>query len=93
MIYSSVPTVMENYDFGGIAKCNSITGFLPAVGEMIGGCLAMQHGNIIKVGLITDLHFYEYPDEFMSILHKNFDKFNRGEKIEVSNTKNNLKIM
>ena len=34
MSYSNMPTTSENYDFGGIATCNSITAFLPAVGEM-----------------------------------------------------------
>ena len=50
MVYSNVPTTLENYDFGGIAKCNSITGFLPAVGDMLGGVIAIQHGKILKIG-------------------------------------------
>ena len=80
-----MPTTSVNYDFGGIATCNSITAFLPAVGEMQGGLVAIQHGNVLKLGLITDTHFYEYPDEFMYILHKNIDKFIKGEQICVEN--------
>ena len=58
MSYSNMPTTSENYDFGGIATCNSVTGFLPAVGEMQGGLVAIQHGSILKIGLITDTHYY-----------------------------------
>ena len=64
MTYSNMPTG-ENYDFGGIATCKSITGFLPAVGEMQGGIVAIQHGSILKIGFITDIHYYRQPDLFM----------------------------
>ena len=80
MSYSNMPTG-PNYDFGGIATCKSITGFLPAIGEMAGGLVAIQHGNILKYGLITDIHFYEYPDEFMELLNKNNFEFIEKGKI------------
>lgn len=40
MSYSNMPTG-PNYDFGGIATCKSITGFLPSIGEMAGGLVAI----------------------------------------------------
>ena len=83
MTYSNVPTTKEYFDFGGIATCNSVTGFLPPVGEMQGGLLAIQHGNTLKIGLCTDFHYYRRPDFFMSLLQRNIERFNRGEKLIV----------
>ena len=84
MTYSNVPTTQDNFDFGGIASCNSITGFLPPVGEMQGGILVMQHGSILKFCLCTDTHYYQQPDLFMKILHRNIDSFIKGQEIVVN---------
>ena len=84
MTYSNVPTTSENFDYGGIATCNSITGFLPPVGEMQGGLIAIQHGSILKIGLCTDTHYYRHPDLFMKILHRNINDFMAGKEINVS---------
>ena len=58
MVYSNMPTSTDNYNFGGIATCNSVTCFGPPLGEKHSCIMAIQHGNILKVGLMTDIHFY-----------------------------------
>ena len=53
MTYSNMPAPKSRYNYGGV-RCNSITAFLPAVGEMLCGIVACSHGNTMKFGLVTD---------------------------------------
>lgn len=41
----------------------------------MGGIVALQHGTIIKLGLIADYHNFDDPDEFMAILERNIEDF------------------
>ena len=67
MGYSNVPSPTQNYNFGG-KRCNDITVFLPSVGEVVCGLIAVSHGNTIKLGFHTDKHFVDDPQEFMNLV-------------------------
>jgi hypothetical protein len=69
MMYSNMPSPSVNYNFK-TAKCNSMTVFLPACGDLLCGLIAISHGKIMKLGLITDKAFIDNPDEFMGLLQK-----------------------
>ena len=64
MSYSNMPTSKEHWNYIG-SKCKSISAFLPGVGDMLGGFIAISHGNALRISLITDLHYIKYPDEFI----------------------------
>ena len=78
MSYSNMPTSKEHWDYIG-SKCNSISAFLPAIGDALGGFIAISHGNALRISLITDLHYIEYPDEFMSIFERKVNNFMMSE--------------
>jgi hypothetical protein len=67
--YSSILAPRERWDFG-VAKVNHISSFLPATGDLMFGIFVNIHGNVLKMSLIADTHYVEYPDEFMEILNK-----------------------
>lgn len=56
MTYSNVPGPAKPYNYAG-ATCNSITGFLPAVGDMLCGIVCISHAKVLKLGLITDTEY------------------------------------
>jgi hypothetical protein len=70
MSYSNMPSTKEQWEFAG-SKVKSISAFLPAVGDMLGGFVAISHGNSLSISLITDTHYIKHPDEFMAIFTKN----------------------
>ena len=69
MAYSNVPSPTQNYNFGGV-KCNNVTVFLPSSGDMMNGLIAVSHGQVIKLGFITDKHYIDDPQKFMALMHK-----------------------
>lgn len=73
MAYSNMPQTKSRYNFGGV-RVNSMTAFLPAVGEMKCGITAVSHGNTTKIGLISDKNSIQHPDEFMQILERQIFK-------------------
>ena len=77
MSYSNMPTSKEHWNYIG-STCNSISAFLPGVGDMLGGFIAISHGNALRISLITDLHYIKYPDEFMEIFERNVNSFISG---------------
>ena len=56
MTYSNVPSPVKNYVYCGY-KCNSWSGFLPAVGDMMCGFAVVSHGTIIKGALMSDIEY------------------------------------
>jgi len=66
MTYSNMPTTKKQWEFAGY-KVNSISAFLPSVGDMMCGFMAFTHGNALSITLITDTHYIKYPDEFMAL--------------------------
>ena len=83
MTYSNMPTSLKPYDYAGY-KCTSMTGFLPAVGDMLCGIVFTSHANVLKFGLITDTHYIEHPDEFMALMHRTIQDFLNREKTDNS---------
>ena len=77
MSYSNMPTTKTNWEFNG-STVTSISAFLPAVGDMLGGFVAISHGNSLSISLITDTHYIQYPDEFMSLFKNNVKRFIDG---------------
>ena len=74
-----MPTSKKQWEFAGY-KVNSISAFLPAVGDMLGGFVAISHGNALSISLITDTHYIKYPDEFMALFTQNVNRFIMGEE-------------
>ena len=74
MAYSNVPSPGINYNFGGV-RCNNVTVFLPSSGDMMCAIIAVCHGQILKIGFITDKHYIDDPEEFMGLLHKYIYQF------------------
>jgi hypothetical protein len=72
--YSGMPAPREGFNWYGV-KTKSFIVFMPAIGEQLCGILAIACNNIIQVSLITDIHYIEYPDEFMEILNRRFNQF------------------
>ena len=60
MTYSNMPSPTKNHNYNG-AICKSIFGFLPAVGDMMCGIVAISHGQVLKIGLITEKHYIQEP--------------------------------
>lgn len=54
MTYSNMPGPENNMTFNN-SKLNWLSAYLPAVGEMLCGMVAISQGKIMKVNLITDL--------------------------------------
>jgi hypothetical protein len=62
LVYSNLPSPKIRWNFGGI-RVKHLNVYLPAVGEMLCGIFAGNHGDILKICLITDKHYVEFPDE------------------------------
>jgi len=77
MSYSNMPSPTKNYNFAG-AKCNSMCGFSPAVGDMLCAFIVISHGQTLKVGFITDKHYVQDPDEFMGLFLEKLNQFMEG---------------
>jgi len=47
--------------------------FVPALGDIGTGISIMSHGNVIKIGCISDSSCIEDPREFIELIEKNYD--------------------
>ena len=54
--YSNMPTSKNQWEILG-SKIISISAFTPAIGDMLGGFVAISHGNALSISLITDTHY------------------------------------
>jgi hypothetical protein len=58
---------------------------------MLCGIVPTVCNNVVKVSLITDIHYIEYPEEFISILNqKYYDFIYNNQQERDSLVKNNL---
>jgi hypothetical protein len=83
LMYSNVPTAKEPWDFIG-SKTNSIRVFLPGVGDLHTGFIAVSHGNALTISLQSDMHYVKYPDEFIQIVGRNIDDFIANGSVKVA---------
>ena len=60
MCYSSFPGPRTGYNFGGTVLRDCV-GFAPAIGTASSGIMALSLGNVMKLGLISDLNNIENP--------------------------------
>ena len=74
MVYSNVPTCKDHWDYIG-SKCNNIRVFLPPVGDLQTGFIAVSHGNALTISLQSDLHYVKFPNELMQIVERNVNDF------------------
>ena len=74
MSYSNMPGPSKPFNFND-CTCNSLSVFLPAFDEQLCGITAWSVGNVLKVGLMSDYHYIEDPDEFMSIFESKMSNF------------------
>jgi hypothetical protein len=74
MTYSNMPCPEVPWKYDG-KKAKWVVSFLPAIGEMLCGMAAISHGSILKISLITDLQYIQYPDEFMDIMERKVQDF------------------
>ena len=86
MVYSNVPTNKEAWDFIG-SKCKNIRVFLPGVGDLHTGFIAVSHGNSITITMASDMHYVKNPDEFMKIVERNIEDFILRGSIKVAESK------
>lgn len=85
LTYSNLSTPEKNYNIDGV-KCRAMCAFLPSVGDMLCGIIGISHGSVIKLSLITDKHYVEFPDEFMEILEAKIEQFVSGEISQAPNS-------
>jgi hypothetical protein len=79
--FSSAKCSDEGYDWGEY-HCDSVYGFIPAVGGMVFAISCFSSDNTLKLGMISDKVCVKHPDEFIQILNEKFKEFIYGPKCE-----------
>lgn len=78
MVFSNVPGPKTPYTFIG-KKTKKIFFFVPGMGEVASGISIISHGNVVKIGCISDTSNIEKPAEMIHMFEQNYDKLMKKE--------------